>query len=86
MSKHAAEFDKLIVFLLRVPPIADCRTLAEISLGSGRFENYNSWIKFSINITHPLAWSAVQEFGHVLNYVSLEERLPTVFMPVSPSP
>jgi hypothetical protein len=28
----------------------------------------------------------VQEFGHVLNYVSLNERLPTVFMPVSPPP
>jgi hypothetical protein len=28
----------------------------------------------------------VQELGHVLNYVSLDERLPTVFMPVSPPP
>jgi hypothetical protein len=43
-------------------------------------------VKFAIDIEHPLAWSVVQELGHVLNYVSLEERLPTVFMPVSPPP
>ena len=28
----------------------------------------------------------MQEMGHVLNYVSVEERLPTVFKPVSPPP
>ena len=28
----------------------------------------------------------MQELGHVLNYLSLEERLPTVFKPVSPPP
>lgn len=44
------------------------------------------WVKFSIDIKHELAWRVVQEFGHVLNYVSLEERLPTVFKPVSPPP
>ena len=44
------------------------------------------WVKFSIDVTHPLAWRVVQELGHVLNYVSLEERLPTVFKPVSPPP
>ena len=33
-----------------------------------------------------MAWRIVQELGHVLNYVSLNERLPTVFMPVSPPP
>jgi hypothetical protein len=41
-------------------------------------------VKFAIDIDHPLAWRVVQEFGHVLNYVSVNERLPTVFMPVSP--
>jgi hypothetical protein len=35
---------------------------------------------------HSLAWNVVQELGHVLNYLSLDERLPTVFMPVSPPP
>lgn len=43
-------------------------------------------MKFSIDIDHPLAWRVVQELGHVLNYVSIEERPPTVFMPVSPPP
>ena len=43
-------------------------------------------MKFSLDITHPLAWNVVQEFGHVLNYLSVEERLPTVFKPVSPDP
>lgn len=28
----------------------------------------------------------MQELGHVLNYISLDERLPTVLMPVSPPP
>ena len=28
----------------------------------------------------------VQELGCVVNYISIEERLPTVFYPVSPAP
>jgi hypothetical protein len=43
-------------------------------------------VKFAIDLDHPLAWSVVQELGYVLNYLSLNERLPTVFMPVSPPP
>jgi hypothetical protein len=43
-------------------------------------------MKFTIDIDHPLAWSVIQELGHVLNYLSPQERLPTVFMPVSPPP
>jgi hypothetical protein len=43
-------------------------------------------VKFSIAIEHGLAWHTVQELGCVLNYLSLEERLPTVFKPVSPAP
>ena len=44
------------------------------------------WIKFKIDVEHPLAWQTVQELGHVLNYLSTNERLPTQFMPVSPPP
>jgi hypothetical protein len=55
-------------------------------VASGTFENGNWWVKFDINITHPLAWNVVQEFGDVLNYVSVSERLSSVFMPVSPPP
>jgi|GEM_PF-254087 len=44
------------------------------------------WIIFDIDITHPLAWQVVQELGFVLNYISISQQLPTVFMPVSPPP
>ncbi|MEM7092327.1 MAG: hypothetical protein AAF567_04935 [Actinomycetota bacterium] len=44
------------------------------------------WVKFSIDIDHGLAWSAVQELAHVLNLASVDERFPTVFKPVSPPP
>jgi hypothetical protein len=44
------------------------------------------WIKLQIDVDHALAWRVVQELAHVLNYVSLDERLPTAFMPVSPPP
>lgn len=71
-------FTPLLRFLKRVPAI-------EI-LSSGVFENGNWWVKLTIDIDHRLAWRVVQELGYVLNYVSIEERLPTVFMPVSPPP
>src|SRR5262245_653531 len=35
---------------------------------------------------HPLDWNVVQEFGYVLNELSVFERLTTVFKPVSPPP
>jgi hypothetical protein len=44
------------------------------------------WAKFSIDITHKLAWQVVQEIGYVCNYLSISERLPTIFYPVSPPP
>jgi hypothetical protein len=66
-------------FLQRIPAIRG-------SIGKGRFDNGNWWVKFTIDIAHPLAWNVVQELGHVLNYLSIDERLPAVFMPVSPPP
>ena len=72
------DFSKLESFLLRVPAIKE-------HIGKG-VENDKFWVKFSIDISHPLAWNVVQEIGHVVNYLSLEERLPTVFYPVSPPP
>lgn len=71
------EFRRLESFLDRIPGI-------DAPFGSGRFDNGNWWIKFSINIEHPLAWNVVQELGNVLNCLSVIERLPTVFKPVSP--
>jgi len=72
------KFDKLIDFLGKVPSIQK-----PISTGD---EDGFWWIKFSVDIHHKLAWNLVQEFGHVLNYISIDERLPTVFYPVSPPP
>lgn len=71
-------FDNLLQFLKKVPSIFG-------SLSSGVKDGL-WWVKFRIDIQHPLAWNVIQEFGYVLNYISLEEKLPTVFMPTSPPP
>ncbi|HEX4792369.1 MAG TPA: hypothetical protein VH370_01170 [Humisphaera sp.] len=78
------DFEQLLAFLERLPAID--LPAGRKSIGHGPFENGNWWVKFSLVTTHPLAWRHVQELGHVLNYVSLENRLPIVFMPVSPPP
>ncbi len=79
-TKH--DFEKLLAFIEKLPAID--LPAGRKSIGSGSFDNGNWWLKFTLDTTHPLAWRHVQELGHVLNYVSVEERLPTVFMPVSP--
>jgi hypothetical protein len=73
------DFEPLIAYLRRIPGMSG-------SIGKGRLEDGSWWVKFALDIDHPLAWNVVQELGFVLNYLSLEERLPTVFMPVSPPP
>lgn len=73
-------FDELIDFMKRIP------ALDESFFGKGVFENGYWWIKFGLDIDHQLAWQAVQEIGFVVNYLSIDERLPTVFYPVSPPP
>lgn len=73
------DFESLEQYLLQVPGI-------NVPIGKGHFENGNWWVKFRIDIKHPLAWHVVQEFGHVLNDLSLSEPLPTIFMPISPPP
>jgi hypothetical protein len=87
MSKpavHDPRFQKLIDYLARVPS-AQTNATPSRGFGSG-LEDGIWWIKFSLDLSHPLAWNVVQEFGHVLNYVSVQERLPTTFKPVSPPP
>lgn len=69
---------KLVKFVRRIPGIT-------FVAHSDEFEP-NWWIKFSLGISHPLAWRVVQELGFVLNYISVEDRLPVIFMPVSPPP
>jgi hypothetical protein len=73
------QFQPLVEFLSGIPTIMG-------SIASGSAESGHWWVKFSIDIDHPLAWNVIQELGHVLNFLSLEEKLPTVFMPVSPRP
>jgi hypothetical protein len=72
------ECTELVTFLQKIPAV-------ENSIGYGVDEN-RWWVKFTISINHPLAWSTVQELGFVLNYLSVDERLATVFYPVSPPP
>ncbi|HEV8139372.1 MAG TPA: hypothetical protein VGP81_06340 [Pyrinomonadaceae bacterium] len=72
------DFTALQAFLVRVPAI-----VAPVGSGS---ERGTWWVKFAIDVDHELAWRVVQEFAHVLNYVSVDERLPTIFKPVSPPP
>jgi hypothetical protein len=73
-----ADCEPLKAFLRRVPAVQE-----PVATGmSGRCW----WVKFTIDIAHPKAWNVVQAFGYVLNYISVNERLPTSFKPVSPSP
>lgn len=72
-------FTTLIEYLEKVPSI-------EKPIAKGVEENDLWWVKFSIDIYHPLAWHVVQEIAHVVNYISVSERLPTTFYPVSPPP
>ncbi len=78
------KFNNLLAYLERLPAID--LPAGRKSIGHGDFENGNWWVKFTIDTKHDLAWRHVQEIGHVLNYVSVDERLPTVFMPTSPPP
>ena len=74
-------FDRLHEYFSKVP-----------SVQKERIDSYGSdgkqawWFKCQINVDHPWAWQTVQELGHVLNYISKNERLPTQFLPVSPPP
>ncbi len=72
-------FDTLTEYLGRIPGI-------EGKIGFGSDDNGLWWVKFNLDITNPLAWNVVQELGHVLNYISTDERLPAVFYPASPPP
>jgi len=83
---HRPSFHKLLAYLTRVPAI-EVNDTPSRGLGSGDADDNNSWwVKFSIDIKHPLAWNVVQEFAYVLNMLSLNEKLPTIFKPVSPPP
>jgi hypothetical protein len=69
---------RLVTYLNRVPAVT--------VVSSDTTPDAFWWVKLDINMDHRLAWNVVQELGFVLNYISLQEKLPTVFMPVSPPP
>jgi hypothetical protein len=77
IAKMEYSFVELLDFMSRVPAING-------SIASGKYEDGLWWIKFSIDIEHPLAWNVVQELGNIVNYLSINDRLPTRFYPVSP--
>ncbi len=84
LTKHDTDFHKLLRFLARIPAVRTNNTPWG-GFGSGRSGN-GWWVKFSLDIDHHLAWNTVQEIGYILNELSLSERLPTIFKPVSPPP
>ena len=82
--KHHPSFQKLLTFLARIPAVQTNETPWG-GFGTGGDES-GWWVKLSLDVDHPLAWNAVQEIAHVLNELSISERLPTTFKPVSPPP
>jgi hypothetical protein len=84
MTNAKQSLDVLRDFIVRLPAIKLTATPSK-GIGAGTNENV-WWLKFVIDIHHPLAWRVIQELAHVLNLLSLEEPLPTTFRPVSPPP
>lgn len=78
------DFEPLLVLLESVPAME--LPAGRRSIGYGFSDDGIWWTKFSLDTSHELAWRVVQELGFVLNSLSLRDRLPTVFMPVSPPP
>jgi hypothetical protein len=76
---EAPLFQPLIDYLTRVPAILP-------RIGTGVGEDGLWWIKFQIDIGNSHSWQVVQELACVVNYLSINERLPTAFYPVSPAP
>lgn len=72
-------FSTLIEYLQKVPGINS-------GIGHGADDDGLWWVKFQIDIENEYAWQVVQELGCVVNYLSINERLPTIFYPVSPAP
>ncbi len=72
------EFSTLVRFLQQIPPVK--------SVSAGRSTPDGWEIEVELDLDDGLAWAAIQELAYVLNMLSVEERLPTRFMPLSPPP
>src|SRR3954454_21465640 len=81
---HPPQVHKLLAFLSRVPAAIKVNQTPSWGFGTGTTDDGVWWVKFSLSLDHELAWNVVQELAHVLNYLAISERLPTVFKPVSP--
>lgn len=81
---NPTELEPLLAFLERLPALR--LPAGRNSIGCAIGESGDWWVKFSLDTEHELAWRVIQELGHVLNYLSIDERIPAVFMPVSPPP
>jgi len=71
-------FQALTNYLAKIPGVS--------LIHAGTYDNGLWWVKLKIDIGHKAAWRVVQELGCVVNCLSISERLPTVFYPVSPAP
>jgi len=72
-------FISLKEYLLKIPAVIAV-------FAHGVYEDGNWWIKLRLDLDNKYAWHAVQELGCVVNYISIDERLPSTFYPVSPAP
>ncbi|MFT6442875.1 MAG: hypothetical protein ACJASQ_002506 [Crocinitomicaceae bacterium] len=72
-------FISLKEYLLKIPAVSAV-------FAQGVYDDGNWWVKLRLDIDHKYAWQAVQELGCVVNYISIDERLPSSFYPVSPAP
>lgn len=78
LGKIETNIEKLVEYLSRIPGVS--------VISHDTTPNAYWWVKLKIDTEHSLAWNVVQELGFVLNYISLNEPMPTVFKPVSPPP
>lgn len=78
-STDPRRFETLTAYLSRIPSVKG-------TIHTANNEDGNWSVQFSLDIDHPQAWNTVQELSSVLNYLSIHERLPTLFKPISPPP
>src|SRR5206468_3966562 len=73
------DFGPLLAFLGRMPAIRPI----EPDVGPASNDEGAWLVKFQIDISHSAAWTTIMDLGYVANWISVTERLPTMFKPVS---
>ncbi len=77
-DKHEVRFHPLLKFLSRIPAMQTNETPSR-GFGTGENDDGGRSVKLTLDIRHPLARRTVQELGHVLIALSIDEPLPSVF-------